>query len=440
MPSLPRPAVLLPSLLLALLFTACAGDDEETVEPLGKLDFRPTSEFGLDAVITGLQLGRQVIDERMPEDGTARAEGYRFLLRQIEMNLANLSNDNDPAHPMMSRCPSKICKLGFDNPDYVYVGAMPLSVKYNYRIWGDRGTAEFFLVQVMERGDAGFKGTSRTDSDSMHFNADGSWELFLGAEKPADVPESNFLRIAEENVNVLFRIGLTDWDNAVEPSINIEMTGPAPGPAEPLTPMRMAVTGFAFSKMLPGQLNRWIDIIEAAPMNGVDQPVQGWASTMSGAESGGFGNYSTGGRYRLAGDEALIIEAPMVPTRYQNIQLGTIWSESLDYATRQTSLNGRQAHLDSDQVHRYVLAHSDPGVPNWLDVGGHPEGAIFMRWVNPGGGQPPAPSAKLVKLDELQHHLPPDTPAVSAGRRAAVLKGRLLAYNRRTNPANISAK
>jgi len=30
-----------------------------------------------------------------------------------------------------------------------------------------------------------------------------------------------------------------------------------------------------------------------------------------------------------------------------------------------------------------VIAHEDPGVPNWLDTGGHREGTIFWRYLLP---------------------------------------------------------
>ena len=421
---------------LVVGLVACGGGEDEPVEPLSKLDFRPTSEFGIEAVITGLQLGKQVSDERVPDDGTDRAEGYRFMLRLIEMNLNNLSGDHDPAHPQINRCPSKNCKLGFDNPDYTYVGALPLSADYNYRLYGERGTAELILFQVLERSDLKFEGTSRTHSDAMQINEDGSWEIFLGAEQPAGVADANFLQLKEENVNLVIRIAHNDWNNSIEPSINIEVLDPVEEPVRSLTPMRMAVTGFAFSKMIPGQINRWLDVIGNAPLNGVDAPCPGWAS---GCGEGGFGGYATGGRYQLAEDEALVIEAPDTPSRYQNIQLGNIWGESQDYANKQTSLNGFQAHRDSDGIYRYVLAHTDPGVPNWLDVSDHPEGAMFMRWVFPlEGASPLQPKGTVVPLSELRDFLPADTPKVSPEQRAENLKMRLKAYNRRVNPANYS--
>jgi len=423
-------------LLLGVLGCAGEGDSEKEVEPLGRLDFRPSSEFGFEALVTGLRLGKQAVDARTEGDGVARAEGYRFLFRLVEMNLNRFSGDHDPAHPQINRCPSRNCKLGFDNPDYTYVGAFPLGVDYNYRLYGDRGTAPLMLFQVLERGTTGaFKGTSRTTSEAMIVNPDGSWEIFLGAEKPAGVADGNFLQLKEDQGSLLVRIAHDDWENTIEPSIQIEVLDEVERPPEAFTPMRMAVTGFTLSKMIPGQVNRWIGITRKGPLNDVDQPCRSWAS---GCTEGGFGNFSAGGKYLVAADEALIVESPWVPVRYNNIQLANIWGESLDYANKQVSLNGFQAYLDDDNMYRYVLSHEDPGVPNWLDVSEQGEGAIFMRWVDTEAGRDPLkPNGKLVKLEDLRDHLPANTPRVSPEERRAVLKQRLAAYNRRINPANI---
>ena len=68
------------------------------------------------------------------------------------------------------------------------------------------------------------------------------------------------------------------------------------------------------------------------------------------------------------------------PPQYIGFHLANLWGESLDYANHQTSLNGFQAERDADGVLRYVIAHRDPGVPNWLDTTGHREGFLAPRW------------------------------------------------------------
>jgi hypothetical protein len=63
-----------------------------------------------------------------------------------------------------------------------------------------------------------------------------------------------------------------------------------------------------------------------------------------------------------------------------------------------------------------VLAHEDPGVPNWLDAAGHVEGLLQYRWIWTRTN--PQPSCRIVPLADLRVHLPPDTPRVSPAERA----------------------
>ena len=57
--------------------------------------------------------------------------------------------------------------------------------------------------------------------------------------------------------------------------------------------------------------------------------------------------------------------------------------QTLEYRHRQSSLNQMQLTLEPDGSFRIVVAHSDPGVPNWLDTEGHVEGSIFWRFLLP---------------------------------------------------------
>jgi len=91
----------------------------------------------------------------------------------------------------------------------------------------------------------------------------------------------------------------------------------------------------------------------------------------------------------------------------------------MDYATRQTSLYQAQAHVDGDGRFRCVIAHHDPGVPNWLDTCGHPEGMIQYRWV--WTETRPHPRVTIVPFEELRALLPPETPTITEDERRAAI-------------------
>jgi hypothetical protein len=57
--------------------------------------------------------------------------------------------------------------------------------------------------------------------------------------------------------------------------------------------------------------------------------------------------------------------------------------------------------FETDGSYRIVIAHRDPGVPNWLDTEGHTEGTIFWRLLLP-EGEAAKPRCTLVPLAEIR--------------------------------------
>jgi len=143
-------------------------------------------------------------------------------------------------------------------------------------------------------------------------------------------------------------------------------------------------------------------------------------------------NVYSGGVFDLGPDEALLIEnaVPVVP-QYSGFHLSNLWGESLDFANHQSSLNIFQAEADADGVRRYVIAHRDPGVPNWVDTTGLPQGFLTFRWAY-SELPPQLPTVKVTKVreGEIRKHLPSGTRTVSASERREAIRVRH--YSRRT--------
>ena len=75
--------------------------------------------------------------------------------------------------------------------------------------------------------------------------------------------------------------------------------------------------------------------------------------------------------------------------------------QTLDYRNRQSSLNMSQVELEPDGSYRIVIAHEDPGVPNWLDCEGHRHGTIFWRFLLP-ESDPARTTCRVVPVDEVK--------------------------------------
>ena len=125
----------------------------------------------------------------------------------------------------------------------------------------------------------------------------------------------------------------------------------------------------------------------------------------------------------LAPDQAIVIETDVPRARYWGLQLATLgWFEQVDPVHRITSINQHQAVPNSDGRIRVVLAHEDPGVPNWLDTAEHRNGLLTYRWFWPKSD--PTPTTRVVPFAELAAALPTDTRRVDPAARRAEIDAR----------------
>jgi hypothetical protein len=105
------------------------------------------------------------------------------------------------------------------------------------------------------------------------------------------------------------------------------------------------------------------------------------------------------GTFRLAPDEALVIEFVPPATRYWTVTLENIWHECIDPRRRNSSITNAAAVADAAGKVRVVVSETDPGVENWIDTGGRHRGWMTIRWLD----HPEAPevTTRLVPVREL---------------------------------------
>ena len=431
-----------------------------------------------DDLMASLERARDAIDQPdlMPPPRSARnlAEGYRYLLGYVHSAIER-SFHEDPVRPHFRNALSIINRATIDNADAIYFFAA-LDGRERYRIRGQvedcrvwRGEAPpaegrkapHYVIFEVSSGDlAGDSGDlkelmpgvkaqcGRLDSSEIQVEDDGSFEILLAPERPAghtgnfiptlkvvnrphptdpDVPPERYATY------VSGRQLFNDWEreDAIHLSIaqlGAEGTAPAAyGPEQAAAELRRC------GALVRGQMHFWnafwtILMGTYGPreggMKGVEFPRNGFntINAASGATGGGMStNLYAGGVYELGPDEALIVENRVrAAPQYIGFQLGNLWSESMEYANRLGSLNGDQSEVDPDGVIRLVVAHRDPGVPNWLDTSGHAEGFLTPRWAyseTPPPDQWPTIAAKKVPFDEIRAHLPETTGSVSPEER-----------------------
>jgi len=106
--------------------------------------------------------------------------------------------------------------------------------------------------------------------------------------------------------------------------------------------------------------------------------------------------------YRFGPDQVMVVRGQLPSARYFGLSLCNVWLESLDYVEHpRSNLNHTQIVAGADGAFEVVLAHRDPGHPNWMDVAGHGAGYLLARHLLPVG-----PLAQLSAQVMYEHELP----------------------------------
>ncbi len=95
-----------------------------------------------------------------------------------------------------------------------------------------------------------------------------------------------------------------------------------------------------------------------------------------------------------------MIEAKTIPQcQTWNFVLQNWWMESLDYRYHKIHFNKHTASYEADGSVKIIVAHQNPGQPNWVETAGHNMGTMCWRWI--GAKEHPPVEARVVKFSEL---------------------------------------
>jgi hypothetical protein len=399
-----------------------------TTHPMDPADPRVMSGQAWDAFCDTLKAsGRLVLGEGAPATPRDRAEGFRYLTRLLAAGIVTCVECADGDNPQFGRMVDYTMRWGLDCPDCLYLYAT-VRGDATYRIFGNRGTANHIDIQVnyghFASGDISAWGTiSSLNGLELMTARDGTFELHLSPDERS----GNWLRLEPNAEFVLIRQYFNDWERERPADLMIERLGAA-WPAPPPRTDQLAARLDRLSMWLERSGALW----EQMSRNALAQPPNSLVVFLpqdSDQRAGMRGQAYGIGNFRCAPDEAVIIEFAVPRCHHWNVSLADWYWQSIDFAGRQSSLNGHQSLLDADGVFRAVIAHEDPGVANWLDPAGHTEGTIAVRFLL--SKEAPQPKLTLVQIAELAAALPAGTPRIDAEARAARLERRHRAVLRR---------
>lgn len=356
----------------------------------------------------------------------AMRERFEAAFEEVMFSAAVWSSNQDPLRPKVT-CITRLehevdgrrvpgSRWGIDNPDTVY-RIIPASGSERYVIRGRVGehrmTENYFTLWDDRMGTIDV-----LDGRRMHVESDGSFEITVDADEAGGRP--NHIRSTDAAKELYIRDVLLDWERDDPNSFTVErLGGPPSTPALTLDDQaeRTAAT-MAYFADFTGKLSHGIG----------KMPANHFAHRWTADHTGGLRNQVyVMGRFQLAPDEAFVVDVSDGGAEYFTVPVSNVWGTTFDILDRTGSLNKAQAVTNPDGTYTFVVSGEDPGVHNWVDTGGIPEGIITCRMAEfgPGGAKEDlSVQGRVVRLADL-----PDLPR--AQDRAAQLAARRASYLRR---------
>jgi hypothetical protein len=341
------------------------------------------------------------------------AEGLRQSIRLAAVGIISFL-ESDPDYPELVKQQTPSRQTQLPSADAVYHYAR-LHGRNTYRIRGQRGSAHIFQTSVWNGSCSNLRDyrlVAKLDSDTSDHLAPGrEVDIVLSATAHPGA----WLRLPEGECEIFVRQYYADWDREEPARLTIEREGaiyPPPPPTRDEIAERLSMVGdwlrtqsAYFQKSIRFHLSSDPAVLPRLPIPEAFQD-----------------NVYLNGHYRCDTDHAVILEVTPPNAVYWGFQLANLQWEAMEYHLRQTSLNFRQASIDRDGVLRLVISHADPGVANWLDTRGRTLGLLSGRYYK--ADSVPLPRLTTVPLTQLERHLPPETPRISAAARQAALQRR----------------
>ena len=354
-------------------------------------DLAPRTRAAFHAL---LELLRQVGDthfsmQRGVIDEVTAAEGYRFLTHLLAAGCEH-HLEGDPARPRFTRIVSPSRKVLGDNPDALYYWTR-IDGRRTYRVRGalDGATYTSFTVHGIDpTGGSMERVISDVHDGQLAIAPDGTYELVLSPERH----DGNWIPTAPDATSVITRHYFERPTSiAADPAAGVRLRIDPVEAATPPPPWSDAALADGLERVARYVRANTLDM--PAPGQGPEYPFVSKVPnvlprpasfrTSGVATVGAVDIHYAMAPYLLQHDQALVMDGHLPACRFANVALWNMYMQTLEYRFHRTSLNRSQMRFADDGSFRVVVAHRDPGVPNWIDTEGHMLGVVFWRILLP---------------------------------------------------------
>ena len=358
-----------------------------------------------------------IFDPELGVDDSEKAEGLRHHLRMLTWAVERVMENGDPGHPELGwTYPSKV---GQDNPDALYQSA-PMDLRRAYRLTGRIDSLRYLGLSLMSLRFARGNMTQQLNVGTPDLTdiGDGRIDVVFSPDPDPGNHIGDWYQVQPEPTRLVVRQFFSDWAAESHAELHLECLDPTEPPIR-LDPVATAERIDDVANEMSKVPKFWTDFAVNYRSRGEINTFAHVEGKFSGEGLGGSDQQAYGGCWFEVGpEEALLFEVTPPNCLYWNIQVGDTWFQSLDYVNLPATLNDSQARLDADGVLRVVVSHQDPGVHNWIALGGCPQGVLTYRWNN--SDSAPVPTLRLMPVSEIGSCLHADTPRLSSEDRAAL--------------------
>jgi len=377
------------------------------------------------------EAGDKVFKDANPSAPILRADAFRFLTQNLGQAFPLALETKDTAFPQIHYFTHPTMKLGGDVADFTYRQAW-IDGQHSYKITGRKGTARWFNLTVQGPKPDRIPGTdfaplhepfgdipeANIFGHQIKTDAEGNFEVYIGGEERPD----NWLPTTPGSRKLFIREAFDAWFETPT-TLTIERIGmdtPRPIPSAE----RMAEAFQWAGDFLTGVMRDWPEHSWATSGGVVDPgqpnqfPADKRANDASDAKRGRMAAHMV---WALQPDEALIVEMDN-HDGFWIFNMGNVFVGSMDFLHRPVSYTPARTKIGADNVVRFVIAHDDPGVHNWLDTQGFSNSNLTYR--NLMSQNPATFRTRLVKRSDLAAELPADTAMVSKEERVQQLQDR----------------
>ncbi len=320
---------------------------------------------------------------RTPQDF---AEARRVMLHTL-MHGLECWLEADPARPFFTLFTNQHKKLLGDNPDARYYSAV-IDDQHSYRIRGNLAGATYtsFTLELGASSDGAGIGSTLNDTQ---FKADenGNYEIILSAEKV----DGNWMPMSKGASSLTTRhyyerkqsINNDRLHHIPVDINNLQKVPPRRSPTdEDIAAGIRRVTTFVKGNVISMTSENSPPWVSRTP-NHFNPPKKD--ATHDAITYAARDNVYSMAPFVLGPNQALLIRGRFPKCRFSNLVLFNRFLQTLDYEERSISLNRAQTELQADGSFEIIVAHRDPGRPNWLDTEGRPYGIMFWRFQLPEG-------------------------------------------------------